>query len=249
MGAETNQPLVQMEGISKRFPGVVALSGVNFDLRPGEVHVLLGENGAGKSTLIKILAGVYSKDEGKIVIQGQEVHDLNPKHGQDLGIRVIYQEFNLMPYFTVGENIFMGREPLRSEKTRLIDWDKVYRESEEVLKRLDCAIPPKRLVQDLSVAEKQMVEIAKALSVDSRIIVMDEPTSALSMHEIEKLFQTIDLLKKKGVGIIYISHRLDEINQGGGPGDGPPGRAICRDQERERNHHRRADQDDGRTGD
>jgi ribose transport system ATP-binding protein len=215
MGTETNQALVQMEGITKRFPGVVALSGVDLDLRPGEVHVLLGENGAGKSTLIKILAGVYSKDEGKIVIQGQEVHDLNPKHGQDLGIRVIYQEFNLMPYFTVAENIFMGREPLRNKKTRLIDWDKVYRESEEVLKRLDCPISPKRLVQDLSVAEKQMVEIAKALSVDSRIIIMDEPTSALSMHEIDKLFQAIQMLKQKGVGIIYISHRLDEINRVG----------------------------------
>ena len=215
MATETNQTLVQMEGITKRFPGVVALSGVNLDLRPGEVHVLLGENGAGKSTLIKILAGVYSKDEGKIVIQGREVHDLNPKHGQDLGIRVIYQEFNLMPYFTVAENIFMGREPLRNGKTRLIDWEKVYRESEEVLKRLDCPISPKRLVQDLSVAEKQMVEIAKALSVDSRIIVMDEPTSALSMHEINKLFQAIQMLKQKGVGIIYISHRLDEISRVG----------------------------------
>ena len=212
---ETSQLLVQMEGITKRFPGVVALSGVDFDLRPGEVHVLLGENGAGKSTLIKILAGVYSRDEGKIAIQGQEVHDLNPKLGQDLGIRVIYQEFNLMPYFTVAENIFMGREPLRSAKTRFIDWDRIYRESEEVLKRLDCRISPRRLVSGLSVAEKQMVEIAKALSVDSRIIIMDEPTSALSMHEIDKLFQVIEVLKQKGVGIIYISHRLDEINRVG----------------------------------
>jgi ribose transport system ATP-binding protein len=213
MGVEMNQLLVQMQGIVKRFPGVQALGGVDFDLRPGEVHVLLGENGAGKSTLIKILAGVYSKDEGRIFIQGQEVHHLTPKMAQDLGIRVIYQEFNLMPYFTVAENLFMGREPLRNG--RLIDWKKVYKEAQEILDRLDCPVSPRRLVRDLSVADKQMVEIARALSVDSRVIVMDEPTSALSMHEIEKLFQIIHLLKQKGVGIIYISHRLEEINRVG----------------------------------
>jgi len=212
---ETDQPLVKMEKITKRFPGVVALSEVDFELRPGEVHVLLGENGAGKSTLIKILAGVYSKESGRIFLQGEEVHDLTPKRAQALGIRVIYQEFNLMPYFSVAENIFMGREPLKNRKTRMIDWDRVYREAQEILDRLDCSISPRRLVRDLSVAEKQMVEIAKALSVDSRVIVMDEPTSALSMHEIEKLFQTIQILKGKGVGIIYISHRLDEINRVG----------------------------------
>ena len=213
MAMETSQSLVQMQGIVKRFPGVVALGGVDFDVQPGEVHVLLGENGAGKSTLIKILAGVYSKDEGRIFVQGQEVHHLTPKMAQDLGIRVIYQEFNLMPYFTVAENLFMGREPLRNG--RLIDWKKVYKEAQEILDRLDCPVSPRRLVRDLSVADKQMVEIARALSVDSRIIVMDEPTSALSMHEIDKLFQIIHLLKQKGVGIIYISHRLEEINRVG----------------------------------
>jgi ribose transport system ATP-binding protein len=215
MGVETNQLLVQMQGIVKRFPGVVALAGVDFDLQPGEVHVLLGENGAGKSTLIKILAGVYSKDEGRIFIQGQEVQDLTPKQAQAMGIRVIYQEFNQMPFVSVAENLFLGREPLRDEKLRLIDWKKVYTESDEILKRLDCPVSPRRIVRDLSVAERQMVEIAKALSVDSRIIVMDEPTSALSLHEIEKLFQIIHLLKQKGVGIIYISHRLEEINRVG----------------------------------
>jgi len=212
---EMNQPLVQMQGIVKRFPGVVALGGVDFDLQPGEVHVLLGENGAGKSTLIKILAGVYTKDEGRIFIQGQEVHDLTPKKAQETGIRVIYQEFNLMPFFSVAENLFMGREPLRDKTLRLIDWNRVYQESEEVLKRLNCPISPRKMVRDLSVAEKQLVEIARALSVDSKIIVMDEPTSALSLHEIDKLFQIIHLLKQKGVGIIYISHRLEEINRVG----------------------------------
>lgn len=208
---EMNQPLVQMQGIVKRFPGVVALGGVDFDLQPGEVHVLLGENGAGKSTLIKILAGVYAKDEGRILIQGQQVDGLTPKQAQEKGVRVIYQELTLMPFFSVGENLFMGREPLKNKALRLVNWDKVYRESEEALKRLDCPIPPKKMVRDLSIAEKQMVEIAKALSADSRIIVMDEPTSALSLHEIDKLFQIIHLLKQKGVGIVYISHRLDEI--------------------------------------
>ena len=212
---EMNQPLVQMQGIVKRFPGVVALGGVDFDLQPGEVHVLLGENGAGKSTLIKILAGVYRADEGRILIQGQEVRDLTPKQAQEKGIRVIYQEFNLMPFFSVAENLFMGREPLGNKTLRLIDWNQVYRESEEVLKRLDCPISPRKMVRDLSVAEKQLVEIAKALSVDSRIIVMDEPTSALSLHEIDKLFQIIHLLKQKGVGIVYISHRLEEIGKVG----------------------------------
>jgi ribose transport system ATP-binding protein len=215
MGTETNGLLVQMQGIVKRFPGVVALGGVDFDLRPGEVHVLLGENGAGKSTLIKILAGVYTKDEGKILIQGQEVHGLNPKHMQDMGIRVIYQEFNLMPYFTVAENLFLGREPLRNSNLRLIDWKEIYTEAQKILDWLNCPVSPRNLVKDISVAEKQMVEIAKALSVDSRVIVMDEPTSALSLHEIEKLFQIIHMLKQKGVGIIYISHRLDEINRVG----------------------------------
>jgi ribose transport system ATP-binding protein len=213
MGTETNGLLVQMQGIVKRFPGVVALEGVDFDLNPGEVHVLLGENGAGKSTLIKILAGVYTKDEGRVLVQGQEVQAANPRQMQEMGIRVIYQEFNLMPYFTVAENLFMGREPLRNG--RFIDWKRVYKEAQEILDRLDCPVSPRSLVQKLSVAEKQMVEIARALSVDSRVIVMDEPTSALSMHEIEKLFQTIHLLKEKGVGIIYISHRLEEINKVG----------------------------------
>jgi ribose transport system ATP-binding protein len=212
---EMNQPLVQMQGIVKRFPGVVALGGVDLDLQPGEVHVLLGENGAGKSTLIKILAGVYRADEGRILIQGREVQDLTPKKAQETGIRVIYQEFNLMPFFSVAENLFMGREPLRNKTLRLIDWPRVYRESEEVLKRLNCAISPRKMVRDLSVAEKQLVEIARALSVDSRVIVMDEPTSALSLNEIDKLFEIIHLLKQKRVGIIYISHRLEEINRVG----------------------------------
>jgi ribose transport system ATP-binding protein len=215
MEAGNNHRLAHMQGIVKRFPGLVALAGVDFDLLPGEVHVLLGENGAGKSTLIKILAGVYSKDEGRIFIQGQEVKDLTPRLAQNLGISVIYQEFNLMPFFSVAENLFMGREPLRGKNLKLIDWKRIHEESEEILKRLECPISPRSMVRDLSVAEKQMVEIAKALSVDSRIIVMDEPTSALSMHEIDKLFQIIHLLKEKGVGIIYISHRLEEIKRVG----------------------------------
>lgn len=203
--------LLRMEDITKEFPGVRALEQVSFDLLRGEVHVLLGENGAGKSTLIKILAGAYVPDSGKISVDGREVHVLDPKRGEELGISVIYQEFNLVPDFSVAENIFLGREPYRKWRIKIIDWERMYEEAKLLLEKLGSEIHPKTLVRDLSVAEQQMVEIVKALSLNSKIIVMDEPTAALNSQEIARLFRVIDQIRREGKGIIYISHRLEEV--------------------------------------
>lgn len=202
--------LLEMKDITKVFPGVRALDHVGFNLRNGEVHALLGENGAGKSTMIKVLAGAYVLDEGKITISGKEVNITNPKIGEDLGIGVIYQEFNLVPYVSVAENIFLGALPTKS-RLRYVNWRKLYEEASAVLETLDCHIDPRALVQDLNVAEQQMVEIAKTLSHSAQIIVMDEPTAALGTHEIDRLFRVVEQLRDQGKGIIYVSHRLEEI--------------------------------------
>jgi ribose transport system ATP-binding protein len=204
-----------MEGITKSFPGVVALEDVNFDVRPGEVHVLLGENGAGKSTLVKILSGAYKMDAGTIYWKGQPVNISSPAEAQRLGISIIYQEFNLVPQLSVGENIFITREPLtfQAGPVRLIDWRKLYRQAGELLRSLDVHIDPRRPVEGLGVAQQQMVEIAKALSVNAEVIVMDEPTSALTGREIDELFKVIHTLRSQGKSIIYISHRLDEVKE------------------------------------
>lgn len=203
--------LLQVEDITKVFPGVRALYRVSFDLLRGEVHALLGENGAGKSTLIKILAGAYVPDSGRIFVEGQEVHILHPKQGEELGISVIYQEFSLVPYLSVAENIFLGREPLRKRGIKIIDWKRMYEEARILLERLGSEIHPKTPVRDLSVAEQQMVEIVKALSLNAKIIVMDEPTAALNSQEITHLFRMIDQIRREGTGIVYISHRLEEV--------------------------------------
>ena len=198
-----------MEHITKRFPGVLALDDVHFDLNAGEVHVLLGENGAGKSTLMKILSGAYKKDEGKIFIDGNPREIESPRHAQELGVGIIYQEFNLNPFLSVAENIFQGREPTLFPG--VIDWKRLYDDAQEILDDLKVSIDAKDEVRNLGVAMQQMVEVAKALSLDARILIMDEPTAALSRHEIEQLFRIIRQLKERGVGIIYISHRLEEI--------------------------------------
>ncbi|SET40660.1 ribose transport system ATP-binding protein [Natronincola peptidivorans] len=205
--------LLRMEGIEKSFPGVKALSNVNIDVRAGELHALLGENGAGKSTLMKVLAGVYKKDNGKIYIKGEEIEDLNTELSQKLGISIIYQEFNLFPDLSVAENIFIRREPKNSVLNFVIDDRKLNKQTEEILSKLHLNIKPKTLVKNLSVAEQQMVEIAKALSMNAEILVMDEPTAALTESEIVELFKVIKELKQKGVGIIYISHRLEELEE------------------------------------
>lgn len=205
----TDGMILQMRNIKKTFPGVVALDNVNFDLRRGEVHILLGENGAGKSTLMKILSGAYQKTSGEIYLDGKKVEIKNPKHAQELGISIIYQEFNLVPHLTAAENIFLGRE--KEILPGIIDQKHLFEASQKLLDDLGVAINSRKLIKELGVAEQQMVEVAKALSLDAKILIMDEPTSALTEHEIAQLFSTIRNLKQKGVSIIYISHRMEEL--------------------------------------
>ncbi|MEX1015086.1 MAG: sugar ABC transporter ATP-binding protein, partial [Candidatus Paceibacterota bacterium] len=205
----TESCVLRMEGISKSFPGVLALDKVHFELLKGEVHVLLGENGAGKSTLMKILSGAYVKDEGDITIDDKLIEIESPAHAQNLGIGIIYQEFNLNPYLSVAENIFLGREP--TILPGIIDWKKIYKNAQDILDSLCVEIDAKQIVETLGVAMQQMVEVAKALSLNARILIMDEPTASLSNKEIEALFKTIKKLQDDGVAIIYISHRLEEI--------------------------------------
>ncbi len=202
--------ILEMLQITKRFPGVLALDKANLALRPGEVHCLLGENGAGKSTMMKILAGAQPMDSGEIFIDGEPVVITSPHHAQQLGISMIYQEFNLSPYLSVAENIFLGREP-RIGRSPFIDWKRMYRDSEEILKRIRVDLDVRRPVNELSVAQQQMVEIAKALSVQAKIIVMDEPSATLTDHELVALFDLIRTLRASGIGLIYISHRLEEV--------------------------------------
>ncbi|MCE5329200.1 sugar ABC transporter ATP-binding protein [bacterium] len=203
-----NNIFIELKNIRKIFPGVVALENVDFDVRYGEVHALVGENGAGKSTLIKILGGAYQLDGGEIIIEGKPVTIGSTSMAQHLKIAVIYQEFNLVPDLSVAENIFIGREPKIGKS--FINWRKINNDAAEILKKLEIDINPRKFISDLSVAEKQMVEIAKSLSMDARLIVMDEPTATLTEKEVVKLFSIIKELKAKGVSIIYISHRLDE---------------------------------------
>ncbi|MCZ7568953.1 MAG: sugar ABC transporter ATP-binding protein [Ardenticatenaceae bacterium] len=204
--------ILRVENITKKFPGVTALDNVNFDLRRGEVHLLLGENGAGKSTLIKILTGAHPMDSGQILLHGQTVRIRDPHHAQRLGIAAIYQELNLVPELTVSENIFLGREPRQLAGLHL-NQAAIHRRSREWLETLGITLDPGRRVKELGVSLQQMVEVAKALSQEAKILIMDEPTSALTESEIERLFDVIRRLKRAGVSIIYISHRLREITQ------------------------------------
>lgn len=201
--------LVDMENIDKSFPGVHALDHVSFQLKAGEVHALLGENGAGKSTLMKILTGVYQKDEGTIKLDGREVEIDSPRSAQDLGISIIHQEFNLLPHLTVAQNIFIGREPRKVKG--ILDEKKINEDAEKILKKLNLNLKPTDIVKELSVAQQQMVEIAKAISVDSKVLIMDEPTAALTDSEVEKLFEIIKAFRDEGIGIVYISHKLEEL--------------------------------------
>lgn len=200
--------IVSMEGISKSFPGVKALDHVHFELRSGEVMALLGENGAGKSTLVKILSGVYTRDEGTLEIFGKQYGDLNTKLAQEIGVAIIHQELNMCPHLTVAENMFLGREIVKGFVT---DSKKMEEEAVRILNDLQIDIDPTEVVGDLAVSKQQMVEIAKALSINAKILIMDEPTSALTAKEIDDLFRIIRGLRENGCGIIYISHRLDEL--------------------------------------
>ncbi|MBC8449028.1 MAG: sugar ABC transporter ATP-binding protein [Chloroflexi bacterium] len=208
--------VLRMEGISKAFPGVQALDDVDFEAAAGEVVALVGENGAGKSTLMKILCGAYRKDTGRILLHGQEVDIESPSHAQELGVAIIYQEFNLTPNQSAAANIFLSREPRQSGLGRFfnfVDRRRMEREAQEHLNRVGARVPATTLISDLSVAQQQMVEVAKALAVDARIIIMDEPTSALGEDEVETLFEIIGTLKGQGIAIIFISHRLEEVFQ------------------------------------
>ncbi|AEW99912.1 sugar ABC transporter ATP-binding protein [Streptantibioticus cattleyicolor] len=200
--------LLRIEGIRKAFPGVVALDGVDFDLRRGEVHVLLGENGAGKSTLIKTLSGAYAPDAGRILVQGREVRIHGAQDSERLGIATIYQEFNLVPDLTVAENIFLGRQPRRFG---LIDRGRMEADAAALLARVGVNVSPRARVRELGIARLQMVEIAKALSLDARVLIMDEPTAVLTSEEVEKLFTIVRALRADGVGIVFITHHLEEI--------------------------------------
>ena len=206
----TVSPLFELRGISKEFPGVKALDNVSFEINAGEVHMLVGENGAGKSTLMKVLCGAYRADQGSFIQNGEPVAIHGPADARKFGIAVIFQEFTLVPYLDIAQNIFLGRE-FASRLPGLIDRRRIHAEAKRVLDMIGFDIDPRIPVHKLGVAQQQMVEIAKALSQEARILVMDEPTAALSDRETERLFAMIDRLKKKGVAIIYISHRLSEV--------------------------------------
>lgn len=201
-------PLLRMSGVGKSFPGVRALDGIDLELFSGEVLALLGENGAGKSTLIKILGGAHRPDTGSIEIDGSPVHITHPRHAQAAGVAIIYQEFNLVPAMTARENIFLGRERGRMG---LLSATEERRQAEALFERIGVEVNPETLCRNLTVAQQQVVEIAKALAQEARIIVMDEPTAALTPREVDKLLAIVRELRSQGIGVIYISHRLDEV--------------------------------------
>ncbi|WP_017615081.1 sugar ABC transporter ATP-binding protein [Nocardiopsis salina] len=202
------EELLRIEGVRKAFPGVVALDDVDFDLRRGEVHVLLGENGAGKSTLIKVLSGAHRPDEGRVLVGGREVVIRDAQDAAGLGIATIYQEFNLVPDVTVAENIFLGRQPRRFG---FVDTKRMEAEAAELLERVGVDVTPSAKVRGLGIAQLQMVEIAKALSLDTKVLIMDEPTAVLTTEEVERLFTIARRLRDEGVGLVFITHHLEEI--------------------------------------
>ena len=204
-------PILTMEHITKEFTGVKALKDANLDLYPGEVHALVGENGAGKSTLMKILTGIHQKNSGTVTFMGKEIHLKNPKDAQEMGIIIVHQELNMMNHLSVAENIFIGREEKHFHF--FLDDKSINQKASELFRKLGITINPKETIGNLTVGKQQMVEIAKAISYHAKIIVFDEPTAALTESEIKELFRMIEDLKKKGVGMIYISHRMDEIEK------------------------------------
>ena len=204
--------LISVKNLSKSFPGVKALQDVQFDLQAGEVHALMGENGAGKSTLMKILAGVYTRDSGEVLLDGTPVEITSPAHAQSLAIGIIHQELYLMQHLTAAQNIFLGREP-KGRLGLFLDEEQLNRDTQALFDRMHLSMPPQTRIGDLTVAAQQMVEIAKALSFKSRVLIMDEPTAALNNAEIEELFRIIRQLREEGVGIVYISHKMDEIQR------------------------------------
>ena len=206
---ERHSPTLEVRRVTKRFPGVLALDGVTFELRPGEVHALVGENGAGKTTLIKVITGVYRPDEGQVLFNGEEVSFADPRESQAAGISTIYQEINLIPLLSVAQNVFLGREPRNS--LGLIDKASMNRAAAEILERYGIQADVTAPLRSLGLGVQQMVAIARAISVDARVVIMDEPTSSLEAREVETLFGVIGQLREEGVGVIYVSHRLEEL--------------------------------------
>jgi len=211
MNQPVDTPVVSMRGVSKAFSGVRVLNNVQFDLVSGEVHALVGENGAGKSTLMKILAGIYAKDVGEILLEGKPVDIASPRSAQGHGISIIHQELNLMPHLSAAQNIFIGREPRRFGL--LVNDEQLNRDAQQIFGRMHLKLDPRTVVGTLTVAKQQMVEIAKALSFESSVLIMDEPTAALNGEEVGDLFNIIRSLKAHGVAIVYISHKMDELQQ------------------------------------
>ena len=211
--AAPSPPLLEMRGIDKSFPGVHALDHVDFSLRAGEIHCLVGENGAGKSTLMKVLMGVHRPDSGQILLDGRPVTIDYPHQALELGISMVFQELNLVPVLSVAENVFLGVEPLLFGPLGVVDWRTLRRRTAEVIERFGFPIEPGAVVSRLSRAKQQLVEITKALVGQSRIVIMDEPTASLSLEETEQLFQILRRLRDEGVAIVYISHRLEELRQ------------------------------------
>lgn len=210
MSATSAAPILELLHIRKSFGGLVALHDATLRLYPGTVHALLGENGAGKSTLIKVLAGVYQPDSGQIVLNGEQVSFANPAQARDAGVAVIYQEPTLFPDLSIAENIFMGRHPIDA-RSRRIQWKALYREVRELLGRVGLDLDPQERLRGLSVADQQLIEVAKALSLNARVMVMDEPTSSLTPGEVERLFAIVRQLREQGVAIVFIGHRLEEV--------------------------------------
>src|SRR5215216_297889 len=210
---QDSKPLLKLEHITKSFSGVRVLDDVCFELRAGEVHALLGENGAGKSTLMKIVTGAHQADQGQIFWNGREVKIKTPHQAHKLGINIVHQELMLVPQLSIGENVFLGRHPSRRALFRWVRWRDINKQARNLLEGLGHVLDPERATGELSIAEQQLVEIARALAFSAKLIIMDEPTSSLSEHETKRLFQTITNLKVRGVSVIYISHRLKEIHQ------------------------------------
>ena len=210
MTPSTSPPLVRVSGLSKHFDGVQALDAVDFELRGGEVHALMGENGAGKSTLMKILAGIHAREAGTIELDGRPVEIASPRAAQALGIGIVHQELNLLPHLSAAQNIFIGREPRR---WGWLDEARLNADAAALFERLHLQLDPRVHVGELTIARAQMVEIAKALSHDSRVLIMDEPTAALNPQEVADLFRVVHRLREHGVGIVYISHKMDELQQ------------------------------------
>ncbi|MCP4398439.1 MAG: sugar ABC transporter ATP-binding protein [bacterium] len=213
MSARQESQLLRMQGITKFFPGVKALDDVTLELNQGEVLAVIGENGAGKSTLVKVLGGVHQPDMGTITLDGEDISIDSVHTATDLGIAFVHQELNLSDNLDVAANVYLGREPRKQNLLKLIDRKKISQDTEALLKRIDLDCSPRTLVRDLTIGTQQMIEIAKALSMNARILIMDEPTSSLSQHETEQLFRVIGELRSQGVSIIYISHRLGEVKE------------------------------------